>query len=370
MTLGDGQGCPRPAQGRWRLCQSHSVAWWKRRAKGDSFEEFLARAQPLAELGACTAASCYRAVANPQTGLCVPHGQLWRADGRPAGQAFEKWAARVRRPVNSRVLSLRGLPELVRLELVYAIGCRAAEQVSVVTGGMRPWIDQLRAAAVSSVTEFDLAELDHVGDRHHVRFARFSVDRVRLAYADPEKERANDVWDLRLFGRSGHRHIDFTAIRQPWLREAAKGWAAATVGRVGDGALAHRIGSVAVLSAVLGSGLGGGQDPRALGRSDVERFLTRLRADSFSTGGHAQIIRKLAEGNRLLAGGAELDQVCRHLEVAESTWHRWLAQYGGMKASDAKRLKELEVENTRLKKLLAEAELDKAMLKELAEGNF
>ena len=80
-----------------------------------------------------------------------------------------------------------------------------------------------------------------------------------------------------------------------------------------------------------------------------------------------QIIRKLAEGNKLLAGGAELDEVCRHLQIAESTWHRWLAQYGGMKASDAKRLKELEAENVRLKKLLAEAELDKAMLKELAE---
>ena len=83
-----------------------------------------------------------------------------------------------------------------------------------------------------------------------------------------------------------------------------------------------------------------------------------------------QIIRKLAEGNKLLAGGAELDEVCRHLEITESTWHRWLAQYGGMKANDAKRLKELEAENVRLKKLLAEAELDKAMLKELAEGNF
>jgi len=83
-----------------------------------------------------------------------------------------------------------------------------------------------------------------------------------------------------------------------------------------------------------------------------------------------QIIRKLAEGNRLLSGGANLDEVCRHLEIADSTWHRWLAQYGGMKASDAKRLKELETENARLKKLVAEAELDKAMLKELAEGNF
>ena len=60
----------------------------------------------------------------------------------------------------------------------------------------------------------------------------------------------------------------------------------------------------------------------------------------------------------------------RHLEVSESSWNRWRAQYGGMKADEAKRLKELGRENTRLKKLLAEAELEKAMLKELAEGNF
>ncbi len=83
-----------------------------------------------------------------------------------------------------------------------------------------------------------------------------------------------------------------------------------------------------------------------------------------------QIIRKLAEGHKQLAAGQSLEEVCRHLEIAESTWHRWLAQYGGMKANDAKKLRELEGENARLKQLLAEAELDKSMLKELAEGNF
>jgi putative transposase len=83
-----------------------------------------------------------------------------------------------------------------------------------------------------------------------------------------------------------------------------------------------------------------------------------------------QIIRKLAEGHKLLASGQDLEAVCRHLEIAESTWHRWLAQYGGMKSNDAKRLKELELENSRLKRLLADAELDKLMLKEIAEGNF
>jgi hypothetical protein len=58
------------------------------------------------------------------------------------------------------------------------------------------------------------------------------------------------------------------------------------------------------------------------------------------------------------------------LEVTESTWNRWRNTYGGMKAQDAKRLKELESENARLKKLLAEAELDKEMLKYIAEGKW
>jgi transposase-like protein len=65
-----------------------------------------------------------------------------------------------------------------------------------------------------------------------------------------------------------------------------------------------------------------------------------------------------------------MTDVLRQLEIAESTWNRWRNQYGGMKADGAKKLKALEIENSRLKKLLAEAELDKAMLKELAEGKW
>lgn len=83
-----------------------------------------------------------------------------------------------------------------------------------------------------------------------------------------------------------------------------------------------------------------------------------------------QIVRKLQDGERLLNVGKSIAQVCQALEVSEATFHRWRHQYGGMKCDEARRLKELEVENARLKKLLAEAELDKAMLKDLAEGNF
>ncbi len=81
-------------------------------------------------------------------------------------------------------------------------------------------------------------------------------------------------------------------------------------------------------------------------------------------------MRKLGEGERLLAEGKDLAEVLRHLEIAESTWNRWRNTCGGMKASGAKRLKELGAENARLKKLLAEPELDKAMLRELADGKW
>lgn len=84
--------------------------------------------------------------------------------------------------------------------------------------------------------------------------------------------------------------------------------------------------------------------------------------------GPEQIIAKLREADALLATGASIAQVCQRIEVSQQTFHRWRNQYGGMKAADAKRLKELELENGRLKKLVAELTLDKAMLKELAEG--
>ena len=83
-----------------------------------------------------------------------------------------------------------------------------------------------------------------------------------------------------------------------------------------------------------------------------------------------QIIRKLQEADSRLNGGQSLSQILQALEIQKSTYHRWRQQYGGMKASEAKRLKELEKENTRLKTMVADLMLDKEMLKEIAEGNF
>ena len=83
-----------------------------------------------------------------------------------------------------------------------------------------------------------------------------------------------------------------------------------------------------------------------------------------------QIVRKLAEADARLMAGQSIEQACQALVISEATFHRWRNQYGGMKAQEAKRLKELEQENGRLKKMVAELMLDKAMLEELAKGNF
>jgi putative transposase len=67
-----------------------------------------------------------------------------------------------------------------------------------------------------------------------------------------------------------------------------------------------------------------------------------------------QIVRKLREADRLLGEGMDLSEVTKQLEVSEATYHRWRAQYGGMKADDVKRLKELETENARSKRIVAD----------------
>lgn len=83
-----------------------------------------------------------------------------------------------------------------------------------------------------------------------------------------------------------------------------------------------------------------------------------------------QIVRKLREADRLLGEGADVAAVARHLEVSEATYHRWRNQYGGLKADDAKRLKQLEGENRRLKKIVADKELEIDALREIAKGNW
>ncbi len=83
-----------------------------------------------------------------------------------------------------------------------------------------------------------------------------------------------------------------------------------------------------------------------------------------------QIIGKLREAEVALAQGESVAKVARRLGIAEQTYYRWRREYGGLRVDQAKRLKELERENVRLKRLVADQALDNAILKEVASGNF
>jgi putative transposase len=83
-----------------------------------------------------------------------------------------------------------------------------------------------------------------------------------------------------------------------------------------------------------------------------------------------QVVRKLREADRLLGEGIELPEVIKQLEVSEQTFYRWRNQFGGMKAEDVKRLKELEAENARLKRIVADQVLENQALREVSRGNW
>jgi len=83
-----------------------------------------------------------------------------------------------------------------------------------------------------------------------------------------------------------------------------------------------------------------------------------------------EIIHKLREAEVLLGQGMAMGEVCRKIEVTEQTYYRWRKEYGGLRVEQARRLKDLEKEKSRLKKLVADLSLDKAILKEAASGNF
>jgi putative transposase len=83
-----------------------------------------------------------------------------------------------------------------------------------------------------------------------------------------------------------------------------------------------------------------------------------------------QIISKLREAEVLQSSGLSIVEICRQLGVKEQTYYKWRKEYGGMRIDQAKRLKEVEQENSRLKKLVADLSLDNAILKETVRGNY
>jgi len=102
------------------------------------------------------------------------------------------------------------------------------------------------------------------------------------------------------------------------------------------------------------------------------RLFQKLKGGSMVNKGYTpeQIINKLREAEILLSQGASVPEASRKIGIVEQTYYRWRKEYGGMRVEQAKRLKDLEKENARLKKLVADLSLDNSILKEVARGNF
>ena len=96
----------------------------------------------------------------------------------------------------------------------------------------------------------------------------------------------------------------------------------------------------------------------------VDKVMPRKR---FSA---EEIVNKLREADVLISQGQTIAQACKQIEITDQTYYRWRREYGGLKTDQAKRLKELQRENGRLKQLVAELSLDKAMLQEVSRGNY
>ncbi len=273
-------GCQRMSPGgrqgqRTGLCQAHSRRF--RRSPGTTIKEFLAdpRVRPLPPLGPCRVAACSRR-SESEHGYCPTHYVRWRTTvtADPAADQGQ-WDLVCPAVAEPGQVSLRGLVPLAVVQVLAGIQHRVREQGAKITDvNLRAACDALRRQHAGSVETADAGLAAGKAARSLLRaFARHA----RLALADPAGEQLADAWDLAVFGHRGR--LSFTGITQPWLREAAKAWAAEELPRHRGGGAAkvrEKISAAARLSQSLRCRDDHGEEPGALGRPDIDAFLNRL----------------------------------------------------------------------------------------------
>ncbi|MGH9186605.1 MAG: hypothetical protein ACRD0U_12440, partial [Acidimicrobiales bacterium] len=275
-------------------------------------------AEPRPTLGPCTVWACQRLAARPSTRLCGAHDVAWRTAGRPELTLFCRAAGPCIGDRGGRVV-LAGLDETLIIEVLFGIQASVAEGRRVMLQVLRPAVALLRQSQPRSVLDVDTAGRDPVR-----WFLRFTADRVRLARACPATEQANDVWDLRVWGARGrlsflgggicHRNGGGPTrpITQPWLKAAAKAWAAEALIRMTTGPVRAVVGAVGLWSEHLGRRPDGGTDPSALGHRDIEAFLARL--------GHLHQAGRLSASarDRTIHTVAKFLRDCREMGLTQS----------------------------------------------------
>jgi integrase len=266
------------------------------------------RARPRPSLGGCTVAPCQRLAARPATRLCGAHDAAWRMAGRPDLDGFRRSAPPCLGDRSGRV-ALAGLDKSVTAEVLYGVQTALREGRRVMPATLRHVADHLRRTAAASVAE----AVETAPARTPLRWLlAYSADRASLVRSDIEGERAKEIWDLRLWGAAGR--LSFVGggtsgryggseptrpVRQAWLKQSAKAWAAGALCSMTYGPVRAVIGAVGLFSESLARRHDAGDDPSALDHRDIEVFLARLghlqRAGRISAGGRDRTVTSLAK---------------------------------------------------------------------------
>ena len=270
------RGCQRePTVTRAILCQPHARQF-RQRAGKPAIGQYLAdpRVRPLPPFIPCAVAACTR-VADSARGYCNTHYQRWRtaASTGPDLDAGQ-WQLSEPAVAEGGQVSLRGLPPLVVVQVLFGAWQRTRGGAKITDTDLRAACRALGRQHVTSIEECDVGQVPGKPVRSLLNAL---VRHVRQALASPASEQAKDTWDLAIFGHPGR--LSFTGIAQPWLRQAAKRWAAEDLPRhrgAGASNVRQKINALERLSESLRSRPDHGDLPPALGRADIETFLARL----------------------------------------------------------------------------------------------
>jgi integrase len=269
-------GCQRePTVIRAILCEPHARQF-RQRAGRPAIGQFLAdpRVRPLPPFSRCAVAACTR-VADSARGYCNTHYQRWRT-AASAGPDLDagQWQLSEPAVAEGGQVSLRGLPPLVVVQVLFGAWQRTRGGAKITDTDLRAACRALGRQQVTSIEECDVGQVPGKPVRSLLNAL---VRHVRQALANPASEQAKDTWDLAIFGHPGR--LSFTGITQPWLRQAAKRWAAEQLPRhrgAGASNVREKINALGRLSESLRSRPDHGDLPAALGRADIENFLARL----------------------------------------------------------------------------------------------
>ena len=252
----------------------HAIQF-RSRARGLAMEDFLA--DPLVRPLGPRRRARWRHALTWLTAAAAGAGRTRAVAGRRGGPARSdagRWQLTEPPIAEGGHVSLHGLPPLVMVQVLFGVWRRAQDGVKTGDISLRM---ACRVLASQQVTTVGDCQASQVRQQSSTVAARSFARDVRRALADPAAEQARDIWDLAVFGHRGR--LDFGGITQPWLREAAKRWAAQDLPRrrgKGHANVRIVINATARLSESLRARPDHGTVPSALSRRDAENFLNRL----------------------------------------------------------------------------------------------